>query len=153
MNICNLFKTSNTPSLFYFNKVQIDINMYKKVYGNNIQDFIPQHNYSIRNRDNILIPRHKLTIYQHSLSYSGPNVWNSVLDNIKNRLYKLYINLKTISNVYTATILTYVGICIYTSVRDYLCIYVRVCTYRDEYICICVYMYWFVYIYYVMAVL
>ena len=43
----------------------------------------PSHNYLTRTRQNIRIPIHSLTIFQHSLSYLGPTIWNALPEQIK----------------------------------------------------------------------
>ena len=44
----------------------------------------PQHNYITPNSKNKRIPTNNLTLFKHSLSFSGPKTWNSIPDNIKN---------------------------------------------------------------------
>ena len=43
----------------------------------------PNHNYHTRNQDSLLLPRHKLTLYKHSLMYQGPKIWNDIPPSIK----------------------------------------------------------------------
>ena len=81
-----LFKETQILKLFDLNKLQIATHMYKNidVYRNlNIQVY---HNYPVRTRNDLRIPIHNLTIYQHSLAYTGPKIWNSLPDDIKNSL-------------------------------------------------------------------
>ena len=61
--------------------------MFKLLHNTNNTTLQPQHNYSTCTRDNLTIPTHNLTLYQHFLSYLGPKTWNAVpLNNLK--LYK-----------------------------------------------------------------
>ena len=43
----------------------------------------PNHNYPTRTRQNFRIPKHNVTIFQHSLAYLGPRIWNALPDYIK----------------------------------------------------------------------
>ena len=43
----------------------------------------PHHAYPTRTRENLRIPIHNLTIYQHSLTYLGPKIWNALPDTLK----------------------------------------------------------------------
>ena len=79
-----LFKTTNILRIYDINRVQIAIYMYKLLQGTTINTaLLPQHNYPTRTRENLRIPQHTLTLYQHSLSYLGPKTWNAVPDYIK----------------------------------------------------------------------
>ena len=70
--------------LFDINKLQIGIHMYKLVNSNNATlPLQADHNYPTRFHDNFRTPLHNTTLFQHSMSYSGPLVWNSVPNNIK----------------------------------------------------------------------
>jgi hypothetical protein len=42
------------------------------------------HNYSTRQRGNAVAAFQRLTVTQHSITYTAPHVWNSIPDNIKN---------------------------------------------------------------------
>ena len=72
-----LFKNNSILKLFDINKLQIAIYMYKLQHNIHNTTLQPQHNYSTRTRDNLIIPTHNLTIFQHSLSYLGPKIWNA----------------------------------------------------------------------------
>lgn len=78
-----LFKETNILKLFDINKVQIGIQMYKQIKDTNNTAIRHQHNYPTRARDNLSIPLHHLTIFQHSLSYTGPKTWNSIPEHIR----------------------------------------------------------------------
>ena len=43
-----------------------------------IQNLLPSHDYNIRHCDNLTLPLHRLKTFEHSISYLGPHVWNSV---------------------------------------------------------------------------
>ena len=88
-----LFKNNKLLKLFDINKIEIAIYMHKLQHNpHNITNITlqPQHNYPTRTRDNLNIPAHNLTVYQHSLSYLGPKTWNAVPP-----------QLKTIQSIYT----------------------------------------------------
>ena len=44
------------------------------------------HSYDTRNRNDLLPDRARLTITQNSISVAGPNIWNSIPENIKTSL-------------------------------------------------------------------
>ena len=79
-----LFKELKTLKLFDINKVEIAVYMFKLLNYENA-DLLQQpiHNYPTRTRENIRIPLHNLTIFQHSLSYLGPTIWNGLPEHIK----------------------------------------------------------------------
>ena len=78
-----LFKESYSLKLFDINKLHIATYMYRLLKDNN-ETFHTPHNYPTRTRDNLQIPMHSLTLFRHSLSYSGPKIWNSIPDEVKN---------------------------------------------------------------------
>lgn len=78
-----LFKNMSMLKLFDLNKLQISIFMYKSFSTDNMPLLLPQHNYSTRTRENLRIPQHTLTIFQHSIAYTGPQICNNVPENIK----------------------------------------------------------------------
>ena len=78
-----LFKETNILKLFDINKVQIGIQMYKQIKDKNNTAIRHQHNYPTRTRDNLSIPLHHLTVFQHSLSFTGPKTWNSIPEHIR----------------------------------------------------------------------
>lgn len=78
-----LFKNNNILKVFDVHRLQIAIYMFKMIHSNNNLTLQPQHNYPTRTRDNLRIPQHNLTLYQHSLSYLGPKTWNAVPDHLK----------------------------------------------------------------------
>ena len=79
-----LFKELNTLKLFDINKFEIAVYMFKLLKSENINLLqFSNHNYPTRARQNIRVPIHNLTIFQHSLSYLGPSIWNALPDEIK----------------------------------------------------------------------
>lgn len=59
------------PRTFCINELQIGIYMYKSVNRGNITALLPQHNYPTRTREYLRVPQHSLSLFQHSLTYSG----------------------------------------------------------------------------------
>ena len=78
-----LFKETNSLKLFDINKLQIGIYMYKKIKYDTSITLQPQHTHFTRTHENLRIPAHNLTLFQHSISYLGPKIWNLIPDNIK----------------------------------------------------------------------
>ena len=78
-----LFKESSSLNLFDINKQQIGLYMYKKINSDARITSQPQHAYFTRTHDNLPVPTHNLTVFQHSLSYLGPKIWNSIPNHIK----------------------------------------------------------------------
>ena len=78
-----LFQETKSLKLFDINKLQISTYMYKKVKNDTDMPLQPQHAYFTRNNEKLRIPAHNLTLFQHSLSYSGPKTWNSIPNSIK----------------------------------------------------------------------
>ena len=79
-----LFRKTNTLTLFDINKLQIGIHMYKLLQTNDATLTLQaEHNYPTRSHANLRTPLHNTTLFQHSMSYSGPLVWNSIPKEIK----------------------------------------------------------------------
>lgn len=78
-----LFKETNILKLFDINKMQIGIQMYQQIKDRNNTAIRHQYNYPTRTRDNLSIPLHHLTIFQHSLSFTGLKTWNSIPEHIR----------------------------------------------------------------------
>ena len=78
-----LFKATNILKLFDINKLQIAIYMYKLLHSGNNTVLHSQHSYPTRTRDDLLSPLHNLTIFQHSLSFTGPKIWNLLPTELK----------------------------------------------------------------------
>ena len=79
-----LFKQMNILTLYDQIKLDIASYMYKR---KNTADFqVREHRYFTRQRDIIYLPRHDLTKFEHSLSYAGPKLWNSLSNNLKSKL-------------------------------------------------------------------
>ncbi len=80
-----LFKTNSILKFFDINKLQIAIHMFKSLHNtDNATLQHQQHNYLTRTRNNLIIPNHNLTLYQHSLAYLGPKTWKAVPQQLKN---------------------------------------------------------------------
>ena len=78
-----LFKHTNILTLFNLNKLHIGIYMFKTL-NEHIEILLPHHNYPTRTNQHLNIPPHTiLSLYQHSLSYTGPRLWNSIPQQIK----------------------------------------------------------------------
>ena len=78
-----LFNKTKSLKLFDINKLQTGIYMYKKIKSDAPIPLQPQHTYFTRTHENLRVPAHNLTLFQHSLSYLGPKTWNSIPSNIK----------------------------------------------------------------------
>ena len=98
---CNLFFQAKILKFSDLHRFLVCNHMYK-----NLNQYINLNNhvYSTRNRDNIAPMFQRLSLTQHSVSYSGPHIWNSLPENLKNiqsfptfkRELKLYfVNLYT----------------------------------------------------------
>ena len=112
-----LFKNNSILKLFDINKLQIAIYMYKLQHNNHNRTnttLQPQHNYPTRTRNNLIIPAHNLTIYQHSLSYLGPKIWNAFPQEIKTK-QSLYTFIKHYKNY----IISLLKSCIYVKIVLY----------------------------------
>lgn len=77
-----LFKETKLLKLFEINKLQIAIYMHKSLKTQN-SIIHSQHNYETRTRENLRTPMHNLTLFEHSLAFSGPKIWNSIPEEIK----------------------------------------------------------------------
>ena len=73
----------NILKVFDINKLQIGIYMNKSFNRGYMTALLPQHNYPTRTREYLRIPQHSLSLFQHSLTYSGPKIWNSVPSHIQ----------------------------------------------------------------------
>ena len=78
-----LFKEHNILKLFDINKLHIRIFMYMQLNSGDITLQQLHHNYPTRAREHLRTPQHSLTIFKHSLSYSGPIIWNFIPEQIK----------------------------------------------------------------------
>ena len=93
---------AHTNSLFHIMKIlKIDelyeLQVAKTMYRNNISKlpqplqklFTPHtqmHNYNTRNKDNPLVPLHRLAIDQNSIARMGPLIWTEIPKEVKNSL-------------------------------------------------------------------
>ena len=71
-----LFRSTKILKLEDITKVAIANFMYAN--KNTIQNLLSSHDHNTRHRDNLTLPLHRLTKFQHSISYLGPVVWNSI---------------------------------------------------------------------------
>ena len=71
-----LFQQTKLLKLENVTKLAIAIFMYNN--KNELHNLLPAHHYNTGHRDNLSLPLHRLTKYQHSMSYLGPVVWNSL---------------------------------------------------------------------------
>lgn len=78
-----ILKSLNLLCLTDLSRYNIASHMYTQVRLNthNIQ---PLHSYANRNQHLMRIPRHKLTLFRHSLMYLEPKIWNDNPWHIKN---------------------------------------------------------------------
>ena len=70
--------------LKFFDLVKVEIGCYMFKNKNSISFNRLLHSYNTRNRDYILVPNHALTLFQNSLAFHGPQLWNSLSDDLKN---------------------------------------------------------------------
>ena len=93
-----LFKNTNILPLFNLNKLHIGIHMFRTLNGH-IQVLQPNHNYPTRSYQNLNAPLHTISLYQHSLSYTGPKLWNTIPQHIKTQpiltSFKFFFKQKT----------------------------------------------------------
>ena len=82
----------HTEPLFHSNKILKINDMYKLNIGLYMfdrvgtGDYDRDHQYNTRYRNDLLPRRSRLTVTQNSLASIGPNIWNSIPENIKNSL-------------------------------------------------------------------
>ena len=57
--------------------------MYKILKKAPPDTFQHHHTYLTRNRENLRVPAHSHTLFQHSLSYLAPKIWNAIPNDIK----------------------------------------------------------------------
>ena len=77
-----LFKQLNILKLFDLVKLEACTFTFKNKDSNEFQQLT--HNYNTRNRRDIVVPAHNLSIYHNSLSYNSIKLWNSIDQSIKN---------------------------------------------------------------------
>ena len=76
-----LFNSSNLLTLHDIHKYFLAIYMYKH---RNSQLYLRSHHHNTRQRTDLLPSYRRLTSTQHSLSYAGPLIWNSLTDDLRN---------------------------------------------------------------------
>ena len=57
--------------------------MYKILKKDPPDIFQHHHTYLTRTRENLRVPAHSHTLFQHSLSYQAPKIWNAIPNDIK----------------------------------------------------------------------
>ena len=57
--------------------------MYKNINSGMFETLV--HNYNTRFRRNLVAPNHDLAIFEKSLAYNGPRLWNTLPDSIKRK--------------------------------------------------------------------
>ena len=77
-----LFFSSGILKFYDLVKLEIGCFMYKNITNNVFNRLL--HDYNTRNRNNLVTPQHDLTLFQKSLKFQGPKIWNTLNDNIKN---------------------------------------------------------------------
>ena len=92
-----LFKETKLLKLDDITKLEIATLMYKN--RNEMRNLLPSHNYSTRHCDNLSFPIHRLSKFQHSTTYLGPVIWNSIPTQIQDApsIHTFKSRLKTIS--------------------------------------------------------
>ena len=96
-----LFKQTQILKLEDISKISIA----SLIYANKsiLQNLLPTHNYSTRQRDLPRTPAHRLTGFRHSTTYLGPVIWNTIPPNIQNSL-----SLNVFKNKLKKTLLNYI---------------------------------------------
>ena len=78
-----LFKQTKIIKFFDFVKLEIASYMYKNRNSDSFHRLV--HNYNTRHRNVLLPQNHSLSLFQRSLQYNGPSIWNSIAQNIKGK--------------------------------------------------------------------
>ena len=76
----DLFLNSHLLKLKDIHKLSVCIYMFKQA---NLTQFHRDHNYSTRNSHLLLPTYRRLSLTQHSITYTGPSIWNSLPSEIK----------------------------------------------------------------------
>lgn len=79
----DLFKQTKIPKFFDMVKLEIASYMFKNKNNGIFRTLI--HGYETRFRENLVTPNHVLSIFEKSLEYNGPRIWNSIPVEIKNK--------------------------------------------------------------------
>ena len=72
-----LFKDLKILKLSDISNLSIAVYMYKKI-NSNANLIQPHHGYPTSNQYSLRVPSHRLTLFQHSLMYKGPKLWNDI---------------------------------------------------------------------------
>lgn len=78
-----LFKDMNILQLTDLSNFSIASYMFKQIASNSTSTLTQTHNHSTRNKHSLQIPHHSLTLFQHSLMFKGPKIWNSIPTYVK----------------------------------------------------------------------
>ena len=70
-----LFKQTKILKLFDMVNIEIAGFMYKNINSGMFETLV--HNYNTRFRRNLVAPNHDLVIFEKSLAYNGPRLWNT----------------------------------------------------------------------------
>ena len=76
-----LFKESNLLKFHDIYKYFLGIYMFNRIH---LQEFNRNQSYETRNSSDLLPSFHRLTTPQHSVSFTGPHLWNSIPSRLKN---------------------------------------------------------------------
>ena len=79
-----IFKAKNILQLSDLSNFSIASYMFKQIASNSTSTLTQTHNHSTRNKHSLQVPHHNLTLYQHSLMFKGPKIWNNIPTHIKN---------------------------------------------------------------------
>lgn len=78
-----IFKTMSIIQLSNLSTLYIASYMFKQIKSSSTHTLLHSHNVSTCNQHPHQIPQHSLTLYQHSVMFKGPKIWNSIPRNIK----------------------------------------------------------------------
>ena len=79
----DLYKQTNILKFFDMTKLEIASFMYKNRLNGNFRTLM--HNHYTRFRGNLVTPQHSLRIFEKSLAFNGPRIWNSIPDQIEHK--------------------------------------------------------------------
>ena len=99
-----LFKSTNILKLYDLIKYEIAGYMYRNKNSPHFNRLT--HAYNTRNRNSVITPRHSLHLFQNSLAFNGPKIYQSINHTIKSKptlmLFKKYYS-RTIISSYSST--------------------------------------------------
>ena len=95
-----LFRQTRILKLDDIVKFSIATFMYKNKIDS--QRLLPTHTHNTRQRQNLSLPTHRLTKFQHSMTYQGPVVWNSIPNYIQDspslNIFKKHLKTHILDN-------------------------------------------------------